>query len=485
MTYESPPSKGAVGEVVNVKSANGDITHHEGKVFVQWDDGEFRSIHAEHLRLATTSKTTSKTASLVQTVRAQNWRGLMQDVKSLQRKWRQDREMTKALNSLDFYADESWMGEDSGRYPGKAYALAKKLDAAFAAGYPNAAGMEIFSKRATSDKTARDQNLMTWTYSGSDGDGGKTTTVVAEIIVDGRGNLLMEESYKQEDWGGAPARSHTTTERLGTVRDPDLQMARRIFSDKKKGWTARGGSVRSPIQHFKKMVAYWDSKMSGRRADKVADLKAEFKKIKDLAKKKPDNKFLDSVLEQLSKGHTLTEKQLKVIKTIEGEVKEMASMQKELKSLGKVAVNFNKAAILKAIQRALGDGELTGQGLHLSEVVLKVQSWVGEAEPFVAVSVAGSSSWNKGREYFNEDYPLEGFSARRVAKDIRGSQARTHLAESKTFRVASLGDLTDFLKVSEETLVHKSTNDLWSIAADGDGFTLTRLFDDEGTPLQG
>ena len=181
MTYENPPPQGSTGEVVNVKSANGDVTHHEGKVFVQWDDGEFRPIHAEHLRLASTGKT--------------------------------------------------------------------------------------------------------------------------------------------------------------------------------------------------------------------ADLKAQFEKIKDLAKKKPDNKFLDSVLEQLSKGHTLTEKQLKVIKTIEGEVKEMASMQKQLKTLEKK----QKAA----------------------------------------------------------------------------------------FRVASLGDLTDFLKVSEETLVHKSTNDLWSVAADGEGFTITRLFDDEGEPLKG
>ena len=38
--------------VVNVKSANGDVTSHEGKVFVQWDDGEFRSIFADHLHLA-------------------------------------------------------------------------------------------------------------------------------------------------------------------------------------------------------------------------------------------------------------------------------------------------------------------------------------------------------------------------------------------------------------------------------------------------
>ena len=56
LTYDNPPVKGAVGEVVNVKSANGDVTAHNGKVFVKWDDGEFLPIHAVHLRLANKKK---------------------------------------------------------------------------------------------------------------------------------------------------------------------------------------------------------------------------------------------------------------------------------------------------------------------------------------------------------------------------------------------------------------------------------------------
>ncbi len=181
MTYENPPPKGALGEVVNVKSANGDITHHDGKVFVQWDDGEFRSIHAEHLRLA--------------------------------------------------------------------------------------------------------------------GEG------------------------------------------------------------------------------------------------KTADLKQQFEKIKALAEKRPDSKFLKSVLKQMAdKGFAPTPKQMAVVKKIEDEAKAMSSMQKELKSLGKAA---------------------------------------------------------------------------------------------KTFRVSNVGDLTEFLKVSEGQLIHKSTNDLWSMTADGDEFLIERLFDDTGEPLQG
>lgn len=59
LSYDDSPAKGESGEVVTVKSATGDITHHDGKVFVKWDDGKFRGIHAEHLRLAGTGKQAS------------------------------------------------------------------------------------------------------------------------------------------------------------------------------------------------------------------------------------------------------------------------------------------------------------------------------------------------------------------------------------------------------------------------------------------
>ena len=52
MSYENPPSNGMVGEVVSAKSANGDVTSHEGKVFVKFEDGVARSIFAQHLMLA-------------------------------------------------------------------------------------------------------------------------------------------------------------------------------------------------------------------------------------------------------------------------------------------------------------------------------------------------------------------------------------------------------------------------------------------------
>lgn len=50
LSYENPPLEGSVGEVVTVRSANGDITDHGGLVFVKWADGQFRPVHAEHLK---------------------------------------------------------------------------------------------------------------------------------------------------------------------------------------------------------------------------------------------------------------------------------------------------------------------------------------------------------------------------------------------------------------------------------------------------
>lgn len=52
LSYDDVPAEGIAGEVVKVKSATGEITHHDGRVFVKWDDGQLRTIRAEHLRLA-------------------------------------------------------------------------------------------------------------------------------------------------------------------------------------------------------------------------------------------------------------------------------------------------------------------------------------------------------------------------------------------------------------------------------------------------
>ena len=52
-------------------------------------------------------------------------------------------------------------------------------------------------------------------------------------------------------------------------------------------------------------------------------------------------------------------------------------------------------------------------------------------------------------------------------------------------KVASLAQLNGFHRLSAETLVHKSTNDLWTLKKEGDDYFIERLFQDNGLPLKG
>jgi len=52
-------------------------------------------------------------------------------------------------------------------------------------------------------------------------------------------------------------------------------------------------------------------------------------------------------------------------------------------------------------------------------------------------------------------------------------------------RIASLQDLRGFVRVSADTLVHKSQQELWSLRNEGGAFFIERLFDDNGTPVRG
>jgi hypothetical protein len=56
LTYPDIPGEGIEGTVVTVRSANGDVTYDNGRVFVMWDDGKFRPIMAEHLRRAKSNR---------------------------------------------------------------------------------------------------------------------------------------------------------------------------------------------------------------------------------------------------------------------------------------------------------------------------------------------------------------------------------------------------------------------------------------------
>lgn len=64
---------------------------------------------------------------------------------------------------------------------------------------------------------------------------------------------------------------------------------------------------------------------------------------------------------------------------------------------------------------------------------------------------------------------------------------RRHLRVDK-MRVASLGDLSEFLVVAGDNtsgeLVHKSTDDMWSFQQDGDSWVIQRLFEESDGPLK-
>lgn len=68
-------------------------------------------------------------------------------------------------------------------------------------------------------------------------------------------------------------------------------------------------------------------------------------------------------------------------------------------------------------------------------------------------------------------------------REVRGS-TRKAKAPGNKIRIASLGDLTGFLKLGNDTLVHKATQDLWKLSKDSGGFVIERLFQDNGTPVK-
>lgn len=55
--------------------------------------------------------------------------------------------------------------------------------------------------------------------------------------------------------------------------------------------------------------------------------------------------------------------------------------------------------------------------------------------------------------------------------------------KTASIRVASISTLDDFLRVSSQTLVHKSTKDLWTLREEGGEIYIDRLFQ-EGSPIK-
>lgn len=85
-----------------------------------------------------------------------------------------------------------------------------------------------------------------------------------------------------------------------------------------------------------------------------------------------------------------------------------------------------------------------------------------------------------------DDGKLRAISAEHLAAS-KGT-ARRSTASVNKIRTASLdmfldSALGEFTKVAEDTLINRSSRDLWSLSKDGDEYVIERLFDENGSPL--
>lgn len=63
-------------------------------------------------------------------------------------------------------------------------------------------------------------------------------------------------------------------------------------------------------------------------------------------------------------------------------------------------------------------------------------------------------------------------------------QKAAAVAKPTRMKVGSLAQLQDFTRTASDQLIHKSTQDLWSIKREGGDFVIERLFQD-GPPVKG
>jgi len=71
----------------------------------------------------------------------------------------------------------------------------------------------------------------------------------------------------------------------------------------------------------------------------------------------------------------------------------------------------------------------------------------------------------------------------REAEEVDHCGVDAFLSTDK-IKVASLGDLADFFRLSNDTLVHKAQKDLWRITEANGEMMIERLFKPDNTPLK-
>jgi hypothetical protein len=92
-------------------------------------------------------------------------------------------------------------------------------------------------------------------------------------------------------------------------------------------------------------------------------------------------------------------------------------------------------------------------------------------------------SSNGGLDAFLGDNP--GVTTPLGLEKVAGQRPPPSKATGRT-KVASLEQLSGFIRTAEDQLIHKSDRDLWSLRKDAQGdFYVERMFDETGAPLKG
>ena len=101
-------------------------------------------------------------------------------------------------------------------------------------------------------------------------------------------------------------------------------------------------------------------------------------------------------------------------------------------------------------------------------------------------TASGSVTQFNGKVFVRwEDGKIRGIAAKHLTRQATGmSRQATPASMPNMMRVASMGDLSNFLKIGSDTLVHKATKDLWKLSQDSSGYKIERLFNDTGSPLK-
>jgi hypothetical protein len=73
-----------------------------------------------------------------------------------------------------------------------------------------------------------------------------------------------------------------------------------------------------------------------------------------------------------------------------------------------------------------------------------------------------------------------------IVTPTKTASAPAPVQKTPRMKVGSLQQLVAFDRLNAETLVHRSTQDLWTIRKEADGdYYIERLFQDDGSPIKG